>query len=189
MVLLPCLLSHLQCCTPLRPPPTNTPLPHSNTTNTTLKKALELRLTTASNEARDNARYLASLEPALAVLYGGAGPAAIRAALRGLLTAVCTVARIARFYGTRERMTALLAKICNQIVRACRDFLLAPGGLWDQPRPALIASMRACKELCEAARPTFLEVRAEVARGGDDDDGKVRWRAGGKKKGVQNGGQ
>ena len=54
------------------------------------------------------------------VMYGGAGPTAIKDALRGLLAAVCTLHRIARFYGTPERMTTLLGKVTNQMMRACR---------------------------------------------------------------------
>jgi len=77
-------------------------------------------MTDATNEAKDNVRYLASLEPSLEVMYGGAGPAAIKDALKGLLTAVCTLYRIARFYGTPERMTTLLSKVTNQMMRACR---------------------------------------------------------------------
>ena len=54
------------------------------------------------------------------VMYSGAGPAPIKESLRGLLGACCTLYRIARFYGTPERMTTLLSKVTNQMMRACR---------------------------------------------------------------------
>ena len=78
----------------------------------------------------------------------GAGPTAMTDSLRGLLTACCTLHRIARFYGTRERMTTLLSKVTNQLMRACRQFILAPGNLWDQPRLQLIANMQVCYSAC-----------------------------------------
>lgn len=53
-------------------------------------------------------------------MYHGASPAAIKDALHGLLTACCTLHRIARFYGTSERMTTLLSKVTNQMMHACR---------------------------------------------------------------------
>ncbi|KIZ06068.1 Dynein gamma chain, flagellar outer arm [Monoraphidium neglectum] len=133
-------------------------------------KALELRATDATNEAKDNVRYLSSLEPSLEVMYGGAGPAAIKESLRGLVGTCCTLYRIARFYGTPERMTTLFSKITNQMMRACREFILEPGKLWEQPRQHLIANMRAAKELADAYKATFLAVRDEMAR--DADDGK-----------------
>lgn len=53
-------------------------------------------------------------------MYSGAGPAAMKESLRGLLGACCTLYRIARFYGTPERMTTLLSKVTNQMMRACK---------------------------------------------------------------------
>ena len=118
-------------------------------------------------------------------MYSGAGPSVIKESLRGLLTAAGTLSRIARVYGTPERMTTLLSKVTNQMMKACRwevwakkgratarilhggglltqvstaaahfarqscprhlgarGFILAPGNLWEQPRPELIANLQ-----------------------------------------------
>jgi hypothetical protein len=53
-------------------------------------------------------------------MYSGAGPIVIKESLRGLLIAAGTLSRIARFYGTPERMTTLLGKVTNQMMKACR---------------------------------------------------------------------
>lgn len=141
-------------------------------------QALELRITDATNEAKDNVRYLATLDPSFEVrlckhdprvcarsvcrpcctpgykrhwpalhpertarshnplqdMYSGAAPAPIKEGLRGLLTACCTLHRIARFYGTRDRMTTLLSKVTNQLMRACR-WVGDASGLLGRPQP------------------------------------------------------
>ncbi len=62
--------------------------------------------------------------------------------LRGLMANVLTLHKIARFYGTPARLGTLLSKVTNQMIRCCKDHILAPGKVWDQDRPTLIANMR-----------------------------------------------
>ena len=49
---------------------------------------------------------------------------------------------IARYYGTPERMTTLLAKISVQMIANCRAYILAPGKLYDQDKPTLLANLQ-----------------------------------------------
>jgi hypothetical protein len=47
-----------------------------------------------------------------------------------------------RYYSSSERMTTLLTKISNQVVRRCKEHIMGPGKIWDQAVPELIANMR-----------------------------------------------
>jgi hypothetical protein len=93
------------------------------------------------------------------VMYGSAGPAAIKDALRGLIGTCCTLHRIARFYGTPERMTTLFRKITNQMMRACR-WGFAGGwvrslhrGRAVRPRERSMPASRSCYQPCRAPAP------------------------------------
>jgi dynein heavy chain len=104
-------------------------------------KALELKLTDATNEAKDNVKYLTSLEKALEVMYGGS-PQDVLDNLRNLMSNIMTLYKIARYYGTPERMTILFVKITNQMIKACKETILAPGKMWDQNKLQLVANMQ-----------------------------------------------
>lgn len=39
-------------------------------------------------------------------------------------------------------MTRLFTKLTNQMIRKCKDQITAPGKLWDQEKPPLIANMQ-----------------------------------------------
>ncbi len=58
------------------------------------------------------------------------------------MSAIMTMHRIARYYGTPARMTCLFVKLTNQMLRVCRASILAPGKLWDQDKASLVANMR-----------------------------------------------
>lgn len=64
--------------------------------------------------------------------------------LHTLLQSIMTLYKIARYYGTPQRMTILFSKITNQMIRLCKDSILAPGKLWDQDKATLIANMQVC---------------------------------------------
>lgn len=63
--------------------------------------------------------------------------------LHTLLQSIMTLYKIARYYGTPQRMTVLFSKITNQMIHLCKDSILAPGRLWDQDNATLIANMQA----------------------------------------------
>jgi hypothetical protein len=48
-----------------------------------------------------------------------------------------------RYYSSSERMTTLLTKVSNQIIRRCKEHIIAPGKIWDQNVPQLIVNMQA----------------------------------------------
>ncbi len=85
-----------------------------------------MQLTDAYNEARDNVKYLNSMEPVFEPLYG-INPEAMMAGLKPLMQNVLTLRKIARYYGTPQRLGLLLSKVSNQLIKASKEYILAPG--------------------------------------------------------------
>lgn len=83
-------------------------------------KALDVEVTDAANEAKDNVKYLAALEPSLEPMYSGSIQDMI-AALPSLMNNVKMMYTIARFFGTPENITRLLSKMTNQMITRCKD--------------------------------------------------------------------
>jgi len=72
----------------------------------------DLRVTESLNEAKDNVKYLTTLEKFIDPLYTGT-PVTIIETLPALMNSVKMIHTIARYYNTSERMTHLFMKITN----------------------------------------------------------------------------
>ena len=82
-------------------------------------RSIELRVTEALNEAKDNVKYLQTLEKFIEPLYDGT-PESIKDTLPALMNSIKMIHTIARYYNTNERMTGLFNKITNQMISNCR---------------------------------------------------------------------
>lgn len=74
-------------------------------------------------------------------MYSGS-PQQMLDSLHSLMQSIMTLYKIARYYGTLQRMTILFQKITNQMMKGCKESILAAGKVWDQEKTALVASMR-----------------------------------------------
>jgi dynein heavy chain, axonemal len=104
-------------------------------------KGLDVHITDAANESKDNIKYLATLEKSFETMYMGK-PQEIIDCLPALMNNIKMMYTIARYYGTPEKMTILFTKITNQMIRNCKEQIISPGKIWDQEKPALISSMQ-----------------------------------------------
>ena len=91
-------------------------------------RSIDVSFTEAANEAKDNVKYLMTLEKFIGPLQHGT-PATVIDALPALLNSIKMIQAVARYYNTTERMTNLFMKITNQ-VRA---------GMWSVPRVGCLA--------------------------------------------------
>ena len=112
------------------------------------------QITDAANEAKDNVKYLATLEKSLEPMYMGT-PHTIQESLPTLINNIKMMHTIARYYNTSERMTVLFQKVTNQMVRNCKEHVLLPGKLWDQDKVVLLENLTAAVHLNEAYQEQY----------------------------------
>jgi len=86
-------------------------------------KGIDLRVTEALNEAKDNVKYLQTLEKFIDPLYEG-NPVTIKESLPALMNSIKMIHTIARYYNTNERMTGLFIKITNEMITNCKKNIL-----------------------------------------------------------------
>ncbi|NXR09295.1 DYH5 protein, partial [Semnornis frantzii] len=90
----------------------------------TLKQWRELdsSVTIAANEAKDNVRYLYTLDKFFCLL-AKASPVTMMEHVPSLMNTICMIYCISPYYNTSERVTALLLKITNQMIKTCKTYL------------------------------------------------------------------
>eukprot|EP00941_MAST-03F_sp_MAST-3F-sp1_P001388 g1388.t1 len=114
-------------------------------------KQIDINITEAANEAKDNVKYLFTLEKFLEPLESGT-PATIADTLPALMNSIKMIHTIARYYNTTERMTTLFVKITNQMITNSKKYICngAPvDKLWDQEPKALVERLESCFKLNE----------------------------------------
>lgn len=86
-------------------------------------KTNEMKVTEALNEAKDNVKYLTTLEKFIEPLYDGT-PETIKDTIPALMNSIKMIHTIARYYNTNDRMTDLFKKITNQMIENCKKAIL-----------------------------------------------------------------
>ena len=82
-------------------------------------KEKDVQITEKANEAKDNVKYLFTLERFMEPLYSG-DPEAVIDMLPALMNSIKMIHTIARYFNTTERMTKLFMKITNQMITNCK---------------------------------------------------------------------
>ncbi|CAJ1345300.1 unnamed protein product [Effrenium voratum] len=124
-------------------------------------KQIEIAITEAFNEAKDNVKYLTTLEKFIEPLYTGT-PSTIIDTLPALMNAVKMIHTIARYYNTTERMTNLFAKITNQMITNCKECVLEgeeSESLWHKDPLVLIKNLWSCIRLNEEYQEYYRQTK------------------------------
>jgi len=114
-------------------------------------REIDVHITEAANEAKDNVKFLSTLERFFEPLFG-ADPSAVLDVLPSLMNALKMIHTISRYFGTTERMTKLLMKITNQMISNCK---LSINGkdhqdrIWDKSLTQLLEAIEKCLQLNE----------------------------------------
>ena len=111
---------------------------------------LDLALTDKLNEAKDNVKYLSTLEKFIEPLYTGT-PQQIIETLPSLMNAIKMIHTIARYYNTNDRMTELFRKITITMVETCKRTIQRGKNsdemLWEYPPEELLPVFKSCIDL------------------------------------------
>uniref|UniRef100_A0A8B9I210 Dynein axonemal heavy chain 5 n=1 Tax=Anser brachyrhynchus TaxID=132585 RepID=A0A8B9I210_9AVES len=125
-------------------------------------KELDGNVTTAANEAKDNVRYLYTLDKFFGPL-AKASPVTMMEHVPSLMNAVCMIYCTSPYYNTSERMTSLLLKITNQMINTCKTYLReGVSKIWDLDRQELLKRIQQCISLKEQYQTSFQRIREKL---------------------------
>ncbi|XP_051465193.1 dynein axonemal heavy chain 5-like [Apus apus] len=125
-------------------------------------KELDGNITIAANEAKDNVRYLYTLDKYFGLL-AKASPVTMMEHVPSLMNTICLIYCTSAYYNTSERMTSLLLKITNQMINTCKTYLCeGVSKIWDLDSPELLKRIQQCISLKEQYRTSFQRIREEL---------------------------
>ena len=129
-------------------------------------RQIDLSITEAANEAKDNVKYLTTLEKFLEPLYKES-PKHIIETIPALMNSIKMIHTIARYFNTTERMTGMFMKISNQLINRCKEEIIGPNGdpvesIWEQKPAELIVTFESCLKLNEVYQEQYHVVKDKL---------------------------
>lgn len=124
-------------------------------------REIDVHITEAANEAKDNVKYLSTLERFFEPL-SGKDPNAVIDTLPALLNALKMVHTIARYFGTTERMTKLFMKFSNQMITCCKLSIVGKNSsdtIWSLDPSLLLQKVELCLRLNEEYQEDYRKTK------------------------------
>jgi dynein heavy chain len=131
-------------------------------------KDIDMSITESANEAKDNVKYMSTLDKFVEPLYTGT-PSAVMDSLPALMNSIKMIHTIARYFNTPERMTDLFVKITHAMIENCKASVNALEGfdglpsLWKKDAAQLIVRLESCLKLNELFQETYRLTKEKLA--------------------------
>ncbi|KAI5624125.1 dynein heavy chain 5, axonemal, partial [Silurus asotus] len=125
-------------------------------------KKLDKNITFVANQAKDNVKYLSTLERFFKAL-GKCSPKNMLAHIPSLLNSILLIQNVSHSYNTSEHMTSIFVKVTNQMVTTCKGFLCqGVTRIWDLDRKEILKRIEECVQLNQQYRQCFQRTWKEL---------------------------
>ncbi|KAM8851323.1 dynein axonemal heavy chain 8-like isoform 4-T8 [Spinachia spinachia] len=106
-------------------------------------RELDARITDRTNETKDNVKFLNTLEEVCQPLYNS-DPVTMMKSVQNVINAIRMIYSVSLYYNTSEKISALLIKVTNQMVTACRSYITNNGTflIWDQNAEEMVKKIQ-----------------------------------------------
>ncbi|XP_053350448.1 dynein axonemal heavy chain 5 [Clarias gariepinus] len=121
-------------------------------------KEMDENVTFVANEAKDNVKYLYTLEKFFKAL-GKCTPTNMLAHIPSLLNSILLIQNVSYSYNTSEHMTSIFVKVTNQMVSTCKEYLSqGVTKFWDLDRKEMLTRISECLQLNQQYRRCFQKI-------------------------------
>ncbi|XP_053396215.1 dynein axonemal heavy chain 5-like isoform X3 [Mercenaria mercenaria] len=125
-------------------------------------KELDGYITDYANEAKDNVKYLYTLDKFFGPLVK-CQPASMIEHIPSLMNAIRMIYSISQYYNTSERMTSLFVKVTNQMITTCKHYIMHDvSKIWDHKREVVLKRLNECTQLNEEYQKQFQRTKERL---------------------------
>ncbi|XP_007895756.2 dynein axonemal heavy chain 5 [Callorhinchus milii] len=127
-------------------------------------RELDGNITDVANEAKDNVKYLYTLDKFFGPLMK-CTPVTMLDHITNLMNSIRMIHSISKYYNTSERMTSLFVKVTNQMISTCKAYLCQNvRTIWEHDRQELLKRIKECIQLNVEYQSNFHRIREKLRK-------------------------